>query len=111
MTFTHVLAGAVVSDLSIAEPWYRSLFGREPDGRPMAGLLEWHLEGGSGVQVYQDPERSGRSSVVLGAEDLDATAARLSAAGVDHPGTEPATASRILRLSDPDGNVVVVTGA
>ncbi len=110
MTFTYVLAGQVVTDLALAEPWYRSLFDREPDARPMAGLLEWHLSGGSGVQVWQDPDRAGHSSVVLGSDDLDTEALRLTAGGLEHGGPEPGGGARLLRLMDPDGNSVVLLG-
>lgn len=48
MTITGALASLAVSDLDRAEAWYGALFGREPDTRPMDGLLEWHLPGGAG---------------------------------------------------------------
>ena len=111
MTFTHVLAQATVSDLAAAEPWYTALLGRAPDLRPMAGLLEWHLVEGSGLQVWHDPARSGRSTLVLGVSDLDATAARVAAAGVDHDGPRPVGGGRVLQVSDADGNRVVLIGA
>ena len=111
MTFTHVLAGSLVSDLDAAEAWYSALFDRGPDARPMSGLLEWHLPGGSGVQVLLDPARAGRGSLVLGTGDLDATAARLSAASLPHTGPQPGGGARLLLLRDPDGGSVVLTGA
>jgi catechol 2,3-dioxygenase-like lactoylglutathione lyase family enzyme len=111
MTFTSVLAQATVSEGPAAEGWYTALFDREPDGRPMDGLLEWHLGAGSGVQVWAEPGRAGRSTVVLGTDDLDAVAARLSRAGVAHAGPEPGGGQRVLRLTDPDGNRVVVLGS
>ena len=111
MTFTHVLAGCLVSDSAAAEPWYSTLFERGPDARPMSGLLEWHLPDGSGVQVFQAPERAGRGSLVLGVDDLDAVAARLSRASVQHSGPRPGGGARILVLGDPDGNSVVLAGA
>ena len=80
MTFTHVMAGALVSDLVAAEAWYTALFERAPQARPMDGLLEWYLPDGSGAQVYQDPTRAGSSSLVLSTDDLDTTASRLHAA-------------------------------
>ena len=110
MTIQNVLAQATVSDLIAAERWYSTLFGRRPDTRPMDGLIEWHLSDTFGVQVWAEPERAGRSSMVLGESDLDRLAARLTDAGVDHPGPQQATASRILPLLDPDGNRVVFTG-
>lgn len=109
MTVHRVLAQSTVGDLATAEPWYSALFGRGPDARPMPGLLEWHLGDGFGVQVWAEPGRAGRSSMVLGEGDLDALAARLTAAGFDHPGPQPASSSRILPLEDPDGNRVVFT--
>ncbi len=49
--------------------------------------------------------------MVLGASDLDGLAARLDDAGVEHPGLQQATSSRIQPLLDPDGNRVVFTGS
>lgn len=110
MPVTHVLAQATVSDLDRAERWYAALLGRGPDHRPMDGLLEWHLTDGGGVQVWRDPDRSGRSTLVLGVTDLGAAAADLTAAGIAHPGPQPGGSGRVLELADPDGNRVVLTG-
>ena len=110
MTITAALASMTVSDLDRAESWYSSLFGRSPDSRPMAGLLEWYLDGDSGVQVVEEPARAGRSGVTLAATDLDEVARTLTAAGIAHDGPEQVTASRILQLSDLDGNRIVLTG-
>jgi len=110
MAITGALASITVSDLDRAEAWYAALFGRAPDARPMGGLLEWHLTAGAGVQVWAEPDRAGRSGVTLATDDLEAVARALTAAGVEHPGPEQATSSRILQLADPDGNRVVLTG-
>lgn len=77
----------------------------------MDGLIEWHLGEHFGVQVWVDPDRCGRSSIVLSADDLDAEAKRLSDAGIGHDGPQQVTSSRVLQLEDPDGNRVVLTGA
>lgn len=84
-----VLANCTVTDLDRAEDWYTRLFDREPDARPVAGLLEWHLGEGFGVQVWFEPARAGKSAIVLDETDLDAAAARLSAAGIDHDYPRP----------------------
>lgn len=109
MTITRVLAQATVDDLARAEDWYARLFGREPDARPMAGLLEWHLGDTFGVQVWSEPQRAGHSAMVLDESDLDALATRLRDAGMAEDGPQQATSSRILPLLDPDGNRVVFT--
>ena len=111
MAFTRVLAQATVSDLERAIGWYATLFGRQPDARPMPGLVEWHFGKSHGVQVWVEPDRAGNSSMVLEESDLDALIARLDKAGLDHVPAEDVTASRILALVDPDGNRIVVSGA
>ena len=111
MTIQNVLAQATVSDLTEAERWYSAIFARGPDARPMDGLIEWHLGDSFGVQVWAEPERAGHSSMVLGESDLDKLAARLTEAGIEHPGPQQVTASRILSLEDPDGNRVLFAGA
>ncbi|OKJ13553.1 VOC family protein [Kitasatospora sp. CB01950] len=110
MTIRRLLAQLTVTDLDPAVAWYTALFGRGPDARPMAGLVEWHLADTYGVQVWAEPDRAGHSTVVLDESDLDARLARLTAAGIDHGGARPATSSRILPVTDPDGNRIVFTG-
>ena len=111
MAFSRLLAQAVVTDLVVAERWYGTLLGGPPQARPMDGLLEWRLGESFGVQVWLDPDRAGRSAMVIEESDLDAFAARVRAAGVDLEGPQPGGGSRVLILSDPDGNQVVVTGS
>jgi predicted enzyme related to lactoylglutathione lyase len=110
MTYTSVLAQSTVSDLGTAERWYTTLLGRGPDSRPMEGLLEWHVVAGGGVQVWAEPERAGGCTVLLSTDDLDGTAARLTASGLADGGPEDGGGARLLRLTDPDGNRVVVLG-
>lgn len=111
MAFTRVLAQATVSDLERAIDWYAKLFGRQPDARPMPGLVEWHLGKSHGVQVWAESDRAGNSSMVLDESDFDDLVARLDEAGLDHDRPEDVTAARILVLVDPDGNRIVVSGA
>jgi predicted enzyme related to lactoylglutathione lyase len=111
VAFTRLLAQATVADPTSAEAWYSTLFGRSPDSRPMDSLIEWHFGEHFGVQVWVDPDRCGRSSIVLSADDLDAEAKRLSDAGIGHDGPQQVTSSRVLQLEDPDGNRVMLTSA
>jgi catechol 2,3-dioxygenase-like lactoylglutathione lyase family enzyme len=108
--FIRLLGQSTVGDVVRAEEWYTRLFGREPDARPMPGLLEWHLAPTFGLQVWSEPERAGRSSVVLDVDDLDAAVRHLDAAGIAHDAPQDASTVRILPLEDPDGNRVVLTG-
>ncbi|SEE81216.1 VOC family protein [Ruania alba] len=106
-----VYAQCTVTDLGRAEDWYTRLFGREPDARPMPGLIEWHLGETFGVQVWSEPDRSGNSTMVLHETDLDAAADHALQAGIHHDGPQPGGGARILPLTDPDGNRVVITGS
>ena len=110
MTFTSVLAQAAVTDIDVAQSWYVTLLEREPDTRPMDGLVEWHVTTGGGVQLWVDPEHAGHSTLLLATDDLDGNAARLAGAGVAHAGPQPGGGARLLLLADPDGNRVVLLG-
>ena len=110
MTIQRLLAQMTVTDLDAATAWYTALFGRGPDARPMQGLVEWHLSDTYGVQVWAEPDRAGHSTVILAESDLDERLTRLARAGIDHGGAQDATTSRILPITDPDGNRIVFTG-
>ena len=111
MAIIRVLAQSTVSDLAIAEDWYTRVFGKGPDLRPMPGLLEWHLGETFGVQVWSESDRAGHSAMVLDDSDVDAMSARLNDVGIANEGPQTATTSRIVALTDPDGNRLVFTGS
>lgn len=110
MAFTGVLAQATVGDIATAEDWYERLFERGPDVRPMDGLIGWHIGDGNGVQVFSEPDRAGDSTIVLQVDDLDAVGRQVRDAGLTEAEPERATGSRILQMTDPDGNRVVIIG-
>lgn len=107
---TRLLANIAVSDAVHAETWYDRLLDREADARPMPGLSEWHLSDTFGVQIWEYPDRAGYSTLVVDETDLDATAHRLTEAGINHGQPQPGGGARILQVADPDGNTVVFTG-
>src|SRR4051794_35534131 len=110
MTTTRLLAQMTVADPLAAESFYTALFGRAPDARPMAGLLEWHLADSFGVQVWAEPDRAGKSCMVLDESDLAGLAAHLDRVGIEHEEPQNASTVRILPLQDPDGNRIVFSG-
>jgi len=111
MQIRNVLAQATVRDPDAAERWYSMLFGREPDARPMDGLLEWHFSDEMGVQVWAESNRAGNSSFVITVSDLDAVAEQLKSVGIADTAPAEATSSRILPVEDPDGNRIVFAGS
>src|SRR5262245_64968743 len=103
MTITNVLASLAVSDLDRSRTWYEKLLG--PANQPMPEVLEWHLEGGGGLQVYAGPERAGEGSCTLIVSDIDEIAARLRATNlaVDAKPSRHDAVDTIM-IKDPDGN-------
>jgi len=110
MIVTTVMAQLIVSDLDVAAEFYSTLFDRGPDATPMDKLLEWHFEGSGAIQVYEEPERAGKSGVTINVSDLDAEVAALDWSGIDHDPIMDATFVRIVQLQDPDHNRIVLAG-
>jgi hypothetical protein len=110
VALTRLLAQMTVTDLDAALEWYGRLFDGPPDSRPMGGLAEWHLAPTFGVQVWQDPDRAGHSTMVIDTDDIDAFGSGLDQKGIGHDGVQDASSSRILPVTDPDGNRIVFTG-
>jgi predicted lactoylglutathione lyase len=103
MTITNVLASLAVRDLAAASKWYEEILG--PGNKPMTEVVEWQLERGGGLQVYESPDRAGRGSCTLIVSDIDDMAQRLQTSGLA-PKAEPARNDRVdtIMIRDPDGN-------
>lgn len=108
--FNGLMASISISSETSATEWYARLFGRQPDARPMAGLAEWRFDEQFGIQIWEDAQRSGGSTVVIDIDDIEAMAGRLEAAGIDHDEPSSGGGRRILPVADPDGNQVVFFG-
>ena len=100
-----VLAHCTVTNLDRAEDWYTRLFDREPDARPMPGLLEWQLGDAFGIQIWSETDRAGHSSVVLDETNLDATAARLAVLDSTTAAPTPAAAPESCSSTIPTATV------
>ncbi len=107
MTVKNALAGIAVRNLDASIGWYEKLLDRSPDARPMEGLAEWQFSTGGWMQIFQDDERAGFSSVTLAEDDLDARLKQLRKKGIE---IGPTTTSKLVKtaiIKDPDGNRVV----
>ncbi|GAA3555121.1 hypothetical protein GCM10022235_23840 [Kribbella ginsengisoli] len=108
MMFKAVLAVIPVHELGPAAQWYESFFGRPADQQPMDTLAEWHLSEFGVVQVFQDPDRAGRTSVNFAVDDLDTTLSTLAGSGIT--ATDPQIVSsgrqRLATTTDADGNTL-----
>lgn len=110
MACVNVMPSLQVADLAPTEQWYERLFGRPADRRPMDGCVEWHLADSGGLQVYENPGGAVASTIILGVDDVDTTAAELAGRGIDaQPEDVPSGQFRLAQLTDPAGNTVVIS--
>jgi hypothetical protein len=65
MAIQKIFAHLSCADLSKSSPWFRTLFGREPDATPMEHLAEWHHGDGAGFQPYENPPDARKGTVTL----------------------------------------------
>jgi hypothetical protein len=107
VAIVNALAGIMVSDLTTAEVWYEHLLSRPADVRPMEGLAEWKLADGGWIQVFQDTERAGSSSVTFLVSGLDDQLAELKAKGISIERTTTSDYLKTATVTDPAGNRVV----
>ena len=108
MAIERIFAQLSCTDIGESKAWFRILFDREPDACPMDGLIEWHHDGGAGFQLFANPDDAGHGCVTLIVSGLEDERRRL--AGVGHEPSDIGTGdtASICKLSDPDGNTVVL---
>ena len=105
MTIKNALASLAVRDLGVSSQWYEKILG--PGSQPMPEVVEWQLERGGGLQVYEGPERAGQGSCTLIVSDIDEIAAQLRTAGLVAD-ARPTRNDRVdtVMIKDPDGNSI-----
>jgi hypothetical protein len=107
MAIDKMFAQLACADLAASVPWFQALFDRAPDDRPMDGLAEWH-HGNAGLQLFENRSNAGHGTLTLIVSDLRGEHTRLRNAGHNPPDIEPADTASLIRLNDPDGNLVVL---
>ena len=91
MTITNALASLAVRDLAASSQWYEKLLGS--GSQPMSEVMEWQLERGGGLQIYELPERAGQGSCTLVVSDIDEIAQQLAQPNSPLTRSRPATIS------------------
>ena len=107
MSIRAILAQLNCSELEMSTVWYCKLFAREPDSRPMNHLSEWHHGDSAGLQLFENAEHAGHGTLTLVVDDVQREHLRLSEVGLMPGDVEPGKFS-LIRLNDPDGNLVVL---
>ena len=63
MSIETIFAHVSCSSLEVSAKWYEKLFGKPPTRRPMTGLAEWHFTDSAEVQLYEEKEHAGSSTL------------------------------------------------
>ncbi|WP_211588889.1 VOC family protein [Allorhizocola rhizosphaerae] len=96
-----------VTDHETAVKWYQKWIGRGPDVEPMEGVAEWELAKNAWIQVSVDPDSAGRTTVVVGVEDIEAQRSACAAAGVDMGAVNDYGFVKTAEAVDPAGNKIM----
>jgi hypothetical protein len=111
MPIRTIFAHISCSRLDVSAPWYEKLFGKPVDRRPMDGLAEWHFTDSAEVQLFENMDHAGASTLTLGVLPLEPERMRLVEAGLEPGPIEDADHFYIMRIRDPDGNLIVFASA
>jgi hypothetical protein len=103
----NVLASIAVRNIEDSVRWYKMLLGRQPDTLPMRGLAEWKFEGGGWLQVNEERQLAGRSSITLVDTDIEDRIKQLKKCGIEPKSVKRGQEVSVAIISDPDGNQVV----
>lgn len=104
MEVQGLYAVANVDDLPRSEDYYTKLLGREPDDRPIDGMIQWGGFRSAGIQLFADHDRAGQSVMTIVTPDIEKTKRSLEAQGIDLGRIERGPFGAIAQLDDPDGN-------
>lgn len=107
MPIAKVYANLSCANLEASARWFGVVFDRPSDRAPMTGLQEWDC-GDGGFQLFEKTQDAGRGTLTLMVDNLTAERARLEGAGLSVTEIERADYTDIMRLRDPDGNLVVL---
>ena len=111
MGIETIFANLSCTSLEASLPWYEKLFGKPPTRRPMAGLAEWQFTKSAEVQLHQNPANAGKSTLTIGVMPIEPEHQRLAQLGLAPGPIEAADDFFIVRIRDPDGNLVVLASA
>jgi hypothetical protein len=111
MPIQTIFAHVSCSDIEASTQWYEKLFGKAPIRKPMPGLVEWQFSDSAEVQLFEDGNHAGTSTLTLGVLPLEPERKRLEDAGLDPGPIEQTKDFYIMRMRDPDQNLIVFASA
>ena len=108
MQIQGIYAALATADINKAEEFYTYLFGREPDDRPMDGLIQWRNLAGANVQIFEDGKTAGSGRLTIVVPVMAEARNALEKIGVRFAGESQGVYGRIAQIFDPDGNRITL---
>jgi predicted enzyme related to lactoylglutathione lyase len=108
MQIQAIYAALATASIDRAEKFYAQLFEREPDDRPMDGLIQWRDVSGANIQIFQDKENAGAGRITIVVPKMDNARSSLEEIGVKLTGEMEGDYGRIAQIADPDGNRITL---
>lgn len=104
MDLKNVYAGIMTADVETAKNWYGKLFGRKSDYNPMKILHEWNFENGGVLQLVEDKERAGYSSITVMVENIKKISKELIEKNLSDGKISEGEIANTLTIIDPENN-------
>ncbi|MGR3320900.1 MAG: VOC family protein [Pseudooceanicola sp.] len=109
MTLAAATANLACRDIEASIRWYADLFDRGPDERACATTAEWREAPAARFRLVRDLSRAGKDTLTIRIAAIGTAQERVAALV---PGVNgDAGPAYCVHLRDPDGNLVVLTGA
>lgn len=108
MQIQGIYAALTARDMTKAEQFYTTLFGRGPDDRPMDGLIQWRNVAGANVQIFRDETSAGHGRCTIVVPRMSEAKKALAGAGISVRDERQGDFGRIAQLDDPDGNLITL---
>jgi len=108
MQIQGIYAALATASMANAEQFYTQLFEREPDDRPMDGLIQWRDVAGANIQIFRDEEHAGAGRLTIVVPKMDVARSSLGEIGVEFTDEAAGDYGKIAQLADPDGNRITL---
>lgn len=104
MNINNVYAGIMTSDIEKASEWYKNLFDRKSDYNPMETLHEWDFTNGGVLQLVEDKDRAGSSSITLLVGDIEKIKKSLADKSIKAEQQTESKIAKTITIFDPENN-------
>lgn len=104
MNIKNVYAGIMTSDIGKALKWYEDILDRKADYNPMKILHEWNFQNGGVLQLVEDKNRAGSSSITLLVDDIEKIRNSLVGKNIKTDRQTNSDIAKTITIFDPENN-------